>query len=288
MRPRNSLSNLNSQRMSHRLANIFFFFSLIFVFVLFCKTGDQIRIGIAFSAAVIFCFIAFILNWLTLDGTISAMIFGTIAYGLGGVIGALVVLGFFVSSSIISKDVIIGDETEHPERRQFRRNGNQVWANGFWFVFFTFLWFITQSEIFLLAATGSMAGATADTWATEIGSGYKPGTTRLLHNFREVHPGTDGGVSFKGLIAAISGSVFISGIYWIFSDGENLPVLIALAIAGFLGSLADSWAGAKIQGTHINTPKFLQEETIKIDNDFVNWIGTGSASIITILLIQFI
>jgi len=274
--------------MSHRLVNIFFLFSLIFVFVLFCKTGDQIRIGIAFSAALVFSFLAFILNWLTLDGSISAVLFGTIAYGLGGMIGAMIILAFFISSSVISKDIIIGRDSEHPERRQFRRNGNQVWANGFWFVLFTFLWFISQSELFLIAATASMAAATADTWATEFGGNYNPGTTRLITTFKKVTPGTDGGVSLKGLIAALFGSTFISAVFLFFYAGVNWKLFLILSVAGFLGSLTDSWAGAKIQGTAFKIPfaRAADETGVFVDNDFVNWTGTGAGALMSILLIK--
>jgi len=274
--------------MSHRLVNIFFLFSLIFVFVLFCKTGDQIRIGIAFTAAVIFSFLAFILNWLTLDGSISAVLFGTIAYGLGGVLGAMIILAFFVSSSIISKDIVIAGDSEHPERRQFRRNGNQVWANGFWFVLFTFSWFISQSELFLVAAVASMAAATADTWATEIGGNYNPGTTRLLTSFKKVSPGTDGGVSVKGLIAALSGSAFVSAVYILFAAEAHWKLFLILAVAGFLGSLTDSWMGAKVQGARLKLPFTANtgDEELFVDNDFVNWTGTGAGALTAIFLIK--
>lgn len=272
--------------MSHRLVNIFFLFSLIFIFVLFCKTGDQIRIGMAFTAALVLSFLAFILNWLTLDGSISAVLFGTIAYGLGGTLGAMIILGFFVSSSVISKDIIIGGDSEHPERRQFRRNGNQVWANGFWFVLFIFSWFITNSELFLYAATASMAAATADTWATEIGGNYKPGTTRLLTSFKKVSPGTDGGVSIKGLVAALLGSSFISFIYLLFTSGTNWKLFFILSLAGFFGSMIDSWMGAIIQGKKFNLPygTAYKEAEVFVDNDFVNWTGTGAGALMAILL----
>jgi uncharacterized protein (TIGR00297 family) len=50
---------------------------------------------------------------------------------------------------------------------------------------------------------GSIATATADTMASEVGVATTP---RLITNFKKVPPGTDGGISVVGTIAGILGA----------------------------------------------------------------------------------
>ncbi len=63
---------------------------------------------------------------------------------------------------------------------------------------------------------GSIATATADTMASEVGVATTP---RLITNFKKVPPGTDGGVSVLGTFAGIVGAgliglaAYILGIY---------------------------------------------------------------------------
>ncbi|MEP1140854.1 MAG: DUF92 domain-containing protein, partial [Balneola sp.] len=116
--------------------------------------------------AVIFSISAFLLSWLTYDGAISAGIFGTISFGFGDWQIALIVLFFFISASLVSKDSIA---TEDSHSVKFRRNGRQVWSNGFWLCLWVMIWFISEQTMFLVASVASIATATADTWATELG-----------------------------------------------------------------------------------------------------------------------
>lgn len=275
--------------MLDRLVNIFFFFTLVFIFLLFAKADDHTRIFIAILLSVVCGFIAFMLNWLTLDGVVAAILFGIISYGLGGLTGAAVVLTFFVSSSLLSKDMI---SDESLLDKKFRRDGHQVWSNGFWFTLWTIIWFLTKMDFFMTAAIASIAFANADTWASEIGGHRVKGKTYLISNFREVKPGSDGGISIIGTLATLAGAVLIAVIFWLLNMELNIWLAVMIAASGFAGSFIDSWLGAKVQGIKLN-PFFrnlFARQISYVDNNLVNWMAAGSSSVIAliaVLLIEF-
>lgn len=255
---------------------------MIFVFIVFGDAQDHIRVGIAIGFAFLFSLTAFLLSWLTYDGAVSAGIFGVIAYGIGDWQVALIVLFFFVSASLVSKDIAA---TENSLSIKFRRDGRQVWANGFWLCFWVLIWFMTGNILFVIAAVASIATATADTWATELGSKLKS-KTYLISDFSEVTAGTDGGISLKGTFAALIGASVVSVLFWLTFEEISLIILIVMALSGFLGCFVDSFLGAKLQGKSLSMPVFSANEkgTVTVSNNLVNWLSTGASSIIVLLI----
>ena len=106
------------------------------------------------------------------------------------------------------------------------------------------------ANIFLYIYLGSVATATGDTLASEIGTTYK-GKPRMITTLKEVEPGVDGGVSSLGEIAAISGSMVIAlfallvGVIEI--DQYYLLGMSIITISGFVGTNIDSLLGATMQ-----------------------------------------
>ena len=145
--------------------------------------------------------------------------------------------------------------------------------------------FIFSSDLFLIAALGAIATATADTWATELGSRRFEVQTYLISGLKKVKPGTDGGISVPGTIAAMAGSLAISTVaIYVFS--LNLIILFHILFAGFLGCLADSYFGAIFQrkDTAKEWSGMLKGLTIDFDNNTVNWISSGIGSLTAIIL----
>lgn len=106
------------------------------------------------------------------------------------------------------------------------------------------------ANIFLYIYLGSVATATGDTLASEIGTTYK-GKPRMITTLKEVEPGVDGGVSSLGEIAAIFGSMVIAlfallvGVIEI--DQYYLLGMSIITISGFVGTNIDSLLGATMQ-----------------------------------------
>src|SRR5207244_11128023 len=95
---------------------------------------------------------------------------------------------------------------------------------------------------------GGIAASTADTWAREIGLCSKAPprliTARVLLTRAEVRPGTSGGVTWLGTIAACVGAAVIAGfsMAWL----ETQPA--AIWLAGLMGMMVDSILGATVEG----------------------------------------
>jgi uncharacterized protein (TIGR00297 family) len=91
---------------------------------------------------------------------------------------------------------------------------------------------------------GALAAATADTWATEVGTLWG-GTPRSLLTRKTVPPGTSGGVTLVGTLAGIAGAACLAlaavALGWGFGLGTGS------LIAGFGGMMIDSVVGATAQ-----------------------------------------
>lgn len=278
----------------NRLTSYGFIFALIYLAILEGDAGDHVMLIQGFTFSLIVAYLAFFLTWLTLDATLPVIVIGTAVLGFGGWILAIAVIVFFITGSLFSrlnrdfetpgKDN--DKETILPERR---RDGLQVWANGFWAAFFCTLWFLIPQDLFLGAAFGVVATATADTWATETGI-RNPGKTISIKTRKSVPSGTEGGVSLKGTLFAILGALLI-GIFASQKVGANaIHTFAVVSAAGFLGCVIDSYIGAIFQRSkdmdQPNHPWYSMDKDKQ--NSFVNWVSTASGGIIALILLLII
>lgn len=124
---------------------------------------------------------------LTRDGALGAVVVGASVFGLGGWQPSLLMVVFFFTSSLLPR--VLG-RARQSERRHFW----QVMANGGTPTLAVWLAFLAPAlaERAWLAYIASLACATGDTWATEIGMrfGRQP---RLILTGAPVPPGTSGG-----------------------------------------------------------------------------------------------
>ncbi len=120
---------------------------------------------------------------------------------------------------------------------------------------------------------GSIATATADTMASEVGVVSK--SPRLITTLKKVAPGTDGGISFLGTAAGILGAgiigvaAYILGIYPVLT--KTLEIAI---ISGTVGCFIDSVLGAVLE-----SKKYLT-------NEHVNLIATVCGAFLGIILVR--
>ena len=269
--------------MIDRITNIFLLFLLILGFVAVADAEVQQRILWAVVAGGVFGALSFFLNWLTLDGSTSAWLLGVITFGIAGIEGAAILLFFFISSSLLSKNSRSLDDVRE---LKFRRTGAQVWANGFWFGFFTLLGLLVDLELFKVAAYSSIAFATSDTWASEVGGNRIKGTTWSINGFQKVTPGTDGAISISGTIAAIGGALSIGLLVGVLLSTNSLVMGILVASTGLVATFMDSWLGAHFQGQYLvnSTNRFFSSQFLYVGNNTVNWLSAGLASLLTIVI----
>jgi uncharacterized protein (TIGR00297 family) len=175
------------------------------------------------------------------DGAVAAFVVGTIIFGAGGLRAALVLLAFFVPSSLLTrvgrdrKRAVLGEESPTA------RNAWQVLANGGVAALCAagaFVW----GGPFAAAFAGAIAAASADTWATELGTLSRRPPISIM-TFRPVPTGFSGGITPLGTAASVAGALSVAIVAWLL----RLAPLPAVATAGVAGALLDSLVGASLQ-----------------------------------------
>jgi uncharacterized protein (TIGR00297 family) len=260
------------------------------------RANDHLMILSGLGLSIVIAYLSFLVKWITLDAIKPVIILGTITLGFGGWWLALALVYFFVSSSLLSwvrKKLNRNEDGAFPpanmKSEEYRRDGFQVWANGFWVATFATVWFLTAIDTFWIAAVAVIATATSDTWATEVGS-MRPGITRRIDNFKKVEPGTDGGISVKGIVAAFFGSL-TSAIFIFPVFGFIIITATIVFISGFVGSLVDSYAGAVYQNMDDQDQSaaigYSRSPEIQ-RNNFVNWVATGTGGLLSLLILNII
>lgn len=104
---------------------------------------------------------------------------------------------------------------------------------------------IYSSDLFFFAFIGSVATATGDTLASEIGETSRS-LPRMITTMKPVEPGVDGGVTPLGEFASILGAAAI-GILAVVIGVTGYQGMAVALIGGFLGTNFDSVLGAIFQ-----------------------------------------
>ncbi len=249
-----------------------------------------------FLVTGVIVFYSYKLGFLTFSGAVASAVIGTIVIGLGGLNWGIVLLWFFISSSLLSK---FGREEKEKLNLLWakgdKRDAWQVLANGAVASLLVICHKISPEPIWYILFISTMAAVTADTWGTEIGVLSKSSVRSIL-NFRKVPKGSSGGITLLGSSASILGSftVGILGILSPFSPYEiKLEAIILVTLAGFSASLLDSIAGATIQSRyvcsicsgiteskiHCNQKASLESGLKFVNNDTVNLISSVFGSL---------
>ena len=203
------------------------------------------RVAAGVVVAAVIAFAARSSRTLSTTGAIAAIIIGAASVASGWSWGALL-LAFFISSSALSR---IGLDIKRRRTSSIVEKGGerdavQVLANGGTFAVAALGAVIMPSDGWLALAGGALAAATADTWATEIGTlgGSRP---RLLTTWRAVPAGTSGAVTGIGTLGMVLGSAFLA--LCMVAVGWPPDVVLPAFVGGIVGALADSLAGATVQ-----------------------------------------
>lgn len=231
---------------------------------------------------------------LSASGAIAATFVGGACVAAGWDWGALLMV-FFLTSTLLSR---LGRSAKEARTGTIVEKGRerdvvQVLANGGVFALSAALFAFRQSPLWQALGVGALAAATADTWATEIGTlvGRQP---RSIISLQHVSPGTSGGVTIAGTLASIAGAAIIATAAAIF---HWPPAIAWWAIGGgIVGSLADSLLGALWQSRRWCAACNIQTERrvhlcgqltvpagglLWLDNDAVNALSTVFGALTT-------
>ena len=257
----------------------------------------QLLIG--FFLALVIAFLAYKAHSLNTSGAAAAAFTGMIIFGIGGWDWAVLLLTFFVTSSLLSRAFKKRKQgLDEKFSKGHERDAGQVFGNGGIATFFAALhFFFPESIIPWIGFAASLAAVNADTWATELGV-LNPNPPRMITNLKKVvEKGTSGGISLVGTFASLLGALIIALPAALFADNWSLLPLITLA--GFSGSLFDSLLGGTVQAMYYcptddkETEKHplhtCGTETVHIrgwkwlDNDLVNF-ACGMAGVFISLI----
>ena len=189
---------------------------------------------------------------LTFSGNLGAILLGTVIYGFNGAAWLTLILAFFFTSSLLSnyrmqeKTGIAGEKFQKFGARDFW----QVLANGGLPAVIAAVYFIHPDPRLFVAYAGVLAATTADTWGTELGvlSRQKP---LFITTLKPVDTGTSGAFSPLGSAFAILGALFIAAVtVGLSSVTAEIFHAAAIASAGVMGAVVDSFAGATIQSVY--------------------------------------
>lgn len=242
-------------------------------------------------------------------GAVAAIPMGFVILYFGSVLWFLVLLIFFVTASLFTKYKYKQKQKMGlSEGNDGARGWKSVIANGGPAAAFAILYYLSHNNpVFTLSFTGSLSFALSDTVATEVGllSKAKP---RSILTGKEINTGQSGGVTVRGEIAALTGSILIGTICGLLlSEGILLQILVILPAAITAGTIAtniDSIFGATIQAKYrcINCKKCLEKRAIHcnvftiqergirlIDNNVVNLLAAiiGAAISASFIIIYY-
>jgi len=267
-------------------------------------TIEPNQIVIGFLLAVLIAGVSYRFKALSLSGVIATIVVGGITFGLGGLLFAIPILFFFISSNIISA---IKTRRKRNALDNLGKSGPRDWmqvlANGGIGAGCAVVYFFTGNLIWYFVYLASFAESSSDTWATEIGT-LSPRDPVSIISFKKVSPGYSGGISLMGIFAAIVGSAALVGAGFVGNmlipngfDKIHYSLWLVCINAGFAGSILDSIIGGSFQGlysclicrrlmenkVHCGFEAQLLRGFRLINNDTVNLISSSFAAAMIIL-----
>ncbi|MCZ7396966.1 MAG: TIGR00297 family protein [Candidatus Methanoperedens sp.] len=197
---------------------------------------------------------AFVLGYLAyrariadISAMLSATLLGVVIIISSSVWWFLILLTFFLLGGLFTR-YKYEYKLEHglAEARGGVRGYKNVFSNSLAALSMAMMYKISAFDPFIMAAfLGSIATATGDTLASEIGQTYK-GEPIMITTLKKVDPGTDGGVSGLGELAALFGAGVIA-LLSLMIIKDDLNLVFAVLAGGFIGTNIDSVLGATFQ-----------------------------------------
>ena len=224
-------------------------------------TDPLARLIIGGIAALVVARLGYRRRALSASGTAAAVVVGATVVAAGGWWWGVLMVAFFATSSGLPSltkrwHPTLGAGDEPKAVRGQRRDAVQVLANGGIPAALSLLAIGGDRPLLFLGYAGAIAAVTGDTWATEIGA-LSRAHPRLITTGKPVTPGTSGGITSIGTIAVVAGSVTIATIAVVSAPVTGAVLVVSpimtvtsVTLAGLIGALTDSLAGATIQASY--------------------------------------
>lgn len=236
-----------------------------------------------FVVVPLFAFGAYKAGFINMRGAIAGTIVAWALAAAGLAVFAIFIF-FFVSASLLTK--LRGAwKAQHGLKDIAGRSITQVVGVGAPMALFAYLYIMGVQQA-LTATIASIAIATADTWASEVGVAYGGRPRLITKPWLEVEPGTSGGVTLVGTLASLAGAGAVALLSHLLL-GLNPFLIWGL---GFAGDILDSVVGAVAQkkficgGNMYDEPRCRDYRSVGyLTNEAVNLLVESSLGIAYIL-----
>ena len=210
---------------------------------------ELLHIGAVCVISVLLSLICWKLKMLTVGGGVASLVTGIFV----GIVGSL---EWFALLVVFSATGFIATKLDFERKKkagvQEGVNGERTAMNVIGVglppcIIAAIAWLFQDLNYVMMSAAyiGTMAVATADTIASEIG--IRDEKVWLITSFKKVDKGTNGGISVLGTVSSLAASFIISVVGWIIVF-HTLDVLVLIpTLAGFAGNLLDSVFGATLE-----------------------------------------
>jgi len=207
------------------------------------------------------------------SGVMAGIALGTVLWAFLDWPGYLLLIAFFVVGTVCTK---IGYEAKAgrklAQEGEGRRGARHAFANtGVAVACGVFAVTTPHTVFFVVACAAAFATAAADTAGSEIGQLW--GRRAFLPTtLKPVPPGTDGAISLVGTLAGIFAAVLLGAVGAVVGLYPWMGV-VAVTLAGFVGSTLESVLGAFFEGREM-----LDNEAMNLLNTLVGaLVGGGLA-----------
>jgi uncharacterized protein (TIGR00297 family) len=231
-------------------------------------TPQRVAVGLALT--VVLGFLAYGLGTASVTGMLTGVLLSLFTVVLGGYVWFVLLVTFFGVGGLASK-YRYEEKLQRgiAQENEGARDSGNVLANSAVALVAVVAYAAVahagmDASVFRFAFAGAVAAAMADTLSSEFGGLFD--TPRLITTLKPVEAGTDGGVTWQGVVAGLAGSGIIAGLGALFFS-LGVPGTVTILAAGFVGMTVDSILGATLEGD-------------RLDNQSVNLLATLSAGLV--------
>jgi uncharacterized protein (TIGR00297 family) len=198
----------------------------------------------ALLVTALFAALAYALGMVSRGGALGGLLVGTAIYASLGPQGFAVLALFVIGGSVLTR---VGYRRKQhagtAEAGGGRRGARNALANCAVATFCALLATLIASDAFAAAFVASLGAAFADTAESEVGQLYDR-APRLITTLRRVQPGTDGAISPPGTLAGLAAAALTAALGLTLGLIVTPTTMLLVALASFLGTIADSLVGA--------------------------------------------
>lgn len=203
----------------------------------------SLQVLLALPVTAAFAALAYRLGMASARGALGGLLVGVPVYACLGPPGFVLLVLFVVGGSALTR---LGYDRKRraggAEARGGRRGARNALANAGVAVVCAGLYALDLSA-FSAAYVAAVGAAFADTAESEVGQlSRRP--PRLITTGRKVRPGTDGAVSLAGTLAGLAAAGLTAGLGLVLGLVGGWGGAALVALAAFLGTVADSLVGA--------------------------------------------